>query len=370
MIKIDIDTVLIPDTRKIWIVHPGKNKKFYGDFEQNSRIYLEFPGLQLRPNDLKDDAIIRQKIRYSIELQIYKGLTRTDGSQIKLADFATKADSSVAIFLRTVKHLAEHMKAGDLVVVPGYGPYSRLLFGEVVGPFNPALADHIHPYTYAPIQYRQVRWLSRNRFKQELPPELIKYVTKPPAIAEVERNNITDQFFDFAYRSYVKEGESWSTFGAPQYEGNDPVAVITPTRLVAFGVAAYIGIQAGADFSGMSVSDIIDKFYSPEAIEYFGLEFASPGRLNFKAANSNLAIFLSAIIAIGACGALAGCKADASQIQVTNSASQTSIINKDLEGSLNTFVESIDESTLKETDKMAQDATKKVGLETAVKVNP
>jgi hypothetical protein len=31
--RIDLNTVVIPRERKIWIVHPGKNKKFFADFD-------------------------------------------------------------------------------------------------------------------------------------------------------------------------------------------------------------------------------------------------------------------------------------------------------------------------------------------------
>ena len=76
MARADINTVIIPEDKKIWVVHPGKNKKFFDDFEHSSRIYLEYPGLNVSTNSLQDDDLMRRKIRYALELARHGGLTR------------------------------------------------------------------------------------------------------------------------------------------------------------------------------------------------------------------------------------------------------------------------------------------------------
>jgi hypothetical protein len=369
VVTVDINTVIIPLTKRIWIVHPGKNRKFYNDFAASNRVYLEFPGLDLRDRDLDDDGAIRQHIRRSNAMVSHRGPIRDNGTTINLSDFPQYPDAATAVFLRTVRHLISHMEVGDLVVVPGYGAYSNLLFGEIAAPFDVNDRDRIAAYPWGDIHFRQVNWLSTDRHKQELPSDLIKYVGKPPAIAEVGRTASTERFFEFAYGSYVKEGQSWSTITAPSYRGNDPSAISQPTRLIEFAVSVYRAIELGRDISGLSMDEIIDNFYDARDIEHFGLSFNSPGRLDFKARDTTMAVFVSAVIALASAGMLSGCKAQSEPIAVINSKTSDPRVSATMQEQLNLMNSSISAPTAAKVDAIAQDSKAKTGLTTVATIS-
>lgn len=366
---VDINTTIIPASKRIWIVQPGKNRKFFDDFEQERRVYLEFPGLDLAQRDLEDDGLVRQHIRRSVSMVSHKGPVKDDGATINLADFPQSPDTATAIFLRTVRHLTSNMTVGDLVVVPGFGAYSRVLFGEIAAPLNLEDRARIHPYLWGDILFRRVNWLSTNRFKQELPLDLVKYIGKPPAIAEVARNALTERFFEYAYGSFVKEGQSWSTITAPTYRGNDPSAISQPTRLIEFAVAAYRATGGGHDLSGLTMDEIIERYYDPRDIEHFGLSFNSPGRLDFKARDSKLAIFVSVVIALAGGGMLSGCKASSTPVQITNSKTADQTISVEMQQQINLMVNGIDQPTAAKVDHIGQESKEKIGLRTVAQVD-
>lgn len=367
--KIDLNTVVIPRERRIWVVHPGKNKKFFADFEATNRIYLEYPGLDLTEKVLEDDHELRTRIKYSLETVHYNGLTRPNGSTISKSDFDGDAETNVAVYLRTVRHLFGNMADGDLVIVPGWGAYSRVLFGEVVGNVNFNLKDRIYPNMFADTQFRNVRWLSQDRTKSELG-DLVKFVNKPPAIAEVARDQNTDRFFDYAYKAYVMDGSSWSTITAPNYRGDDPGAIADSVRLIEIAVASFRALEQGASLSGLSVDQIIDKFYSKEDIEYFGMRYASPGRLDFKARNTAMSIYVATFIALASAGGLTGCKATAQPAVVENTQTRSPQLNKQVGDQVTVFVSQVSDPTVRQIESMGTNAHNKTGLKSPVKVTP
>ena len=301
-----------------------------------------------------------------MEFARYGGLVRPDGSQIRLSDFDGDAASNVAVYMRTIKHLFENMSVGDLVVVPGYGAYSKLLFGEITESVNFAHSDRIDPHYFIDTQYRPVKWLTRDRRKTELPQDLIKYIGKPPAIAEVARDALTDRFFDFAYDAYVKENESWSTFTAPNYTGDDPAIVSDVARLVQFAVSAFIAIEARADLSELTFDDIIDRFYDKALIEHFATSFNSPGRLDFRARNSRMGIFVAALVALTVAGTLSGCKDNPPA--VNNSKMAADPISPAVQEQLRLLSNSIATPTAEKADQLGTKSGNAAGLVSVVKV--
>lgn len=367
--RLDLNTVVIPRERKIWVVHPGKNKKFFADFQERNRIFLEYPDLSVTQKLLDDDTELRRRIRYSLELMRYDGLTRSDGTTISVSDLDGDSSNNVAVYLRTVKHLFQNMDEGDLVIVPGWGAYARVLFGEVVGPVNFNQKDRIYPHAYADIQYRNVKWLSTDRTKAELG-DLVKYVNKPPAIAEVGRNPATDEFFDFAYDSYVMEDKSWSTITAPKYRSNDPSAISDSVKIVEFAVASFWAMERGQSLSGLTFDEIIEKYYSTEGIEHFGLSYASPGRLDFKARNTRLSIYVAAVVALASVGGISGCKATGQPIDVENSETPSPKLNADLKGQISVLVNQVDAPTARQLEKKGAHAVTATGINTPIAVRP
>ena len=280
-ITVDLNSKIVPAEQRIWIVHPGRNRSHIDTFLFEGAVFLEFPGLELRPDHLQDDGDLRQRIRYAQAVKANRGFVRDDGSPIRVADFTAQPDTDVAVHLRTVKHLTDRMKKGDLVVVPGRGAGGNVLFGEVAGSFFPQQSIQVPSLIYAKTPVRRVNWV-QERSKLELPADLIRYFEKPPAIAEVARDHISERFFDYAYDAYSTGDRSWVSLEAPAYDGSDFLSLIQPPQLIALAVSIYRAMETGADLSGLSYDEIIRRHYDDDALADAQMRFASPGRYNLR----------------------------------------------------------------------------------------
>ncbi len=365
-IKVDLNSKVILPGQKIWIVHSGRNRSHIETFEGEGVIFLEFPGLELRPDILADDNLLRQRIRQSIAIKANKGLVREDGSPIRVSDFATAADTDVAVHLRTVKHLSMRMSAGDLVIVPGRGAGGAVLFGEVAGSFFPQQAINADGMPYALTPVRRVNWLAK-RSKLELPAHLVRYFEKPPAIAEVGRERFSEGFFDFAYNAYSTGDRSWVSLDAPKYDGSDFLSLVPPAQLLALAVSLYRAVEQRADLTGLKYDDIIAKYYDEDALAEAQLRFASPGRYNLKDKDALLAKFINGFIALAMAGALTAC-GNGDTIEFTNQQAPDDPSNVELTEMINMAGRSAGGDVLQKAENQAAEANRKLGMKTPANV--
>lgn len=303
-LHVKLGVEVITEAKKIWLVHAGHQRRLLDEFERNQRIFLELPGIGLTERLLNDDKSLRQRIRYAEALRSAGGLT--DGqSTIRIGDFDGAADRKISQAVRTVRHMFRDMRVGDLIVVPTGGAYSPVRFGEITSDFSPDDRIRIDLYSFADVPSRRVKWLERDRLKKDMPTDLVDLLEKPPAVSEIHRSDRTEKMFGYAYESYIMKGEGWSLISAPGYDGNDPQAIIAPHQLIAFCVALYWATEKKADLSGLSFDQIIERFYTVNDIEDFGVSFASPGLLGFKTRNPKLAMFVTGMVAILGAGLVA-----------------------------------------------------------------
>ncbi|WP_333591409.1 hypothetical protein [Brevundimonas sp.] len=359
-ITVDLNSkVILPDQR-IWIVHPGRNRSHIDTFAAEGAVFLEFPGLSLRPEIIEDDTLLRQRIRQSIAVKANKGVTRDDGSPIRLADFHGGAGTDVSVHLRTVKHLTSRMTEGDLVIVPGRGAGGLVLFGEIEGSFFPQQTVWAPGMPYADTPVRRVKWLQQ-RSKLDLPSHLVRYFEKPPAIAEVGRDRFSEGFFDFAYNAYSTASRSWVSLDAPRYDGSDFLSLVPPAQLLALAVALYRAMEAKADISGLTYDEIITRFYDEEALAEAQLRFASPGRYNLKDKDAKLAKFINGFVALAMAGALTACSAG-DHVEFTNSQAPNDPATGELTDMINMAGQSAGGAVLARAESQATEANRKLGM--------
>lgn len=366
-IKVDLNSKVILPEQKIWIVHPGRNRSHIDTFEHEGAIFLEFPGLELRPDIVADDNLLRQRIRQSIAIKSNKGLVREDGTPIRISDFPSAAGTDVAVHLRTVKHLAVRMSPGDLVIVPGRGAGGAVLFGEIEGDFFPQQGINADGMPYAVTPIRKVNWLSK-RSKLELPTHLVRYFEKPPAIAEVGRERLSEGFFDFAYNAYSTADRSWVSLDAPKYDGADFLSLVPPAQLLALAVSLYRAIEQKADLSGLKYDDIISKFYDEDALAEAQLRFASPGRYNLKDKDALLAKFINGFVALAIAGALTACS-NGDHVEFTNQQAPNDPSNAELTEMINMAGRSAGGDVLVKAENQASEANRKLGMRAPANVS-
>lgn len=332
-VRVDLNTKVIAPDRRIWIVHSGKDKVFWNDFLEHDCVFLGYPGLQLDAGSLQNDAALRQRIRQSRAIRAEKGITRTDGTTIQVSQFSGDPGDDVTVPLRTVKHLADRIGDGDLLVVPGRGSQGGVLFGEATGPFDPQARLRATAFPYADVPVRRVRWLETDYLKLDLPPRLVRYFEKPPAIAEVARSPLTEGFYDFAYEAYATDRSAWASIRAPAYD-SDFLALRDPQDLVALGLALFTALELDANLTGLTAQQIIERFYDPTLLEKAQFKFASPGRINLKDRGSRAALFVNLFVSLAVAGALTACSAQGAAVENSltpndpNVAIMESMINK------------------------------------------
>lgn len=368
-ITLDLNTMVIPDSKKIWIVHTGRNHNHYNTFKDENCIFLELPDLKLTEDILADDSALRQRIRYSHMIRAMKGPVRQDGSEIKLNDFNGKPGSDVSVQLRTVKHLALRIQDGDLIIVPGKGLRSQVLLGEADGSFFPQKTIRPAGMLYAEVPVRKVRWTSTDRSKLDLPAELIAFFEKPPAIAEVPRSFTTEKFFDFAYESYLKSAYSSGSILAPKYDGHDFKSFVVPAELIILAVSIYCAYASGEKISGLQTHEIILKYYKNDALADARTKFASPGRYNFTDKDRRLAMFIMAFTALAMSGELTACKNDPNSVTTINSKANDDPTTSKIDEIIKLSCKDAGEDVLEKAQNQAKDSHQKLNLKTPAKVN-
>ena len=361
-ITLDLHATRIDPNADMWIVHSGRNSQLLDFFEQNNLIVLEYPGLDLTPQTVGNDAAIRQKLRRSQVIRAHKGLTRMDGSPILLNQFRDDPDTDVSVALRTVLHLTTRMKPGDLVIAPGKGSQSRVLFGEIDGAFDPQISVRSPGLDYADVPARSVKWLSTDTLKRDLPPFLQRYFEKPPAIARVGRDQFSETFYDHAYKSYIKGDTSWAIIDAPTYNGTDLRATIDPTSLVVFAVSLICASESGDDYSSLSYDQIVTQYYDVSEFYKLAVSYNSPGEYPAKARDPVRALVLAGLISLAAAGGLSGCHQPNTQVTVTNSQAPADPSNAVVERMINRAVDGASGRALAEADAKGTRARASVDL--------
>lgn len=368
-VRVDLRAPRVNLNTNIWIAHSGRNRQLLDFFEESKVVVLEYPGLDLRANILGNDNAIRQRLRMSQAIRANKGLVRDDGTPIRLGDFPGYADKDVAVALRTVRHLTERMRPGDLVVAPGKGAEGRVLFGEVAGEFNPDLRVRSPSMPFADVPARNVRWVAAEQYKRNLPAQLQKFFEKPPAIAQVPRNDLSDRFFEYAYDSYVSDRVAWAMIDAPTYDGRDLRSTTDPTSLIIFALSIYRAVESGVAFNDLSYDDIIDTYYDVSDFERLGVSYNSPGKYAAKTRDVLLALFVSAFVGLAAAGALSSCSEAGATVTVVNSEAPNDATTGEIDRMINLASQNAGGAALSTADRRGARAHANVDLRAPAAVN-
>jgi hypothetical protein len=368
VIEIDLDTKVISSKQKIWVVHAGTDKRLLRDFNDKNIVALEFPGLDLDVNVLRNPVMLRQRIRYSEALKRARGLTNAGGGTITRALYSGAPANDTTIPLRVIRHMFHNMNAGDLVITPTGGLHEPVIFGEVRAPFNPNEKVRLSRYNFADANARGVRWLDTNATLADIPYAISDRIRRPPAVRQLARDKSTERLFDFAYKSYIKAGEGWSLISAPGYGGADPLALVAPTELVAFCVALYNASKMSANISSLSFDQIIAQYYDASDVERFGSKFASPGRFSFLSSDAALSVYVTAAVAALVLGASAFGSAQRPTVEIQNTAGGADTEISQSQMQLNYALNALGDAALKEALEKADTSRRQVNLKSDAKV--
>lgn len=203
MLKVDIATKVISPENQIWVVFPGRARRFINLFLSDSIVFLETPGLEISKHVCDDKKLLRQHTRASIAIRDY---ARGASSRVPPRDPASYPDEPFEdrgdqILATNIAKMFGKMKKGDLVIVPGR-ILAPVYFGEVVSEFDRDDATTVERYGNERIPVRRIRWLNTGVPRQQINVDLQVYLSKPPAIAKVPRSTQNDAFFGYAYPQF------------------------------------------------------------------------------------------------------------------------------------------------------------------------
>ncbi|HEY1095609.1 MAG TPA: hypothetical protein VGF14_00035, partial [Alphaproteobacteria bacterium] len=93
MKTIDVATKIITPEQKIWLIYPGKRRKYYDIFSKQNMVFLDMPRLELKESSLDSIEKIRQHIRMS---KAFRKYYHPDSPETKAPSSSTSAYSNEA----------------------------------------------------------------------------------------------------------------------------------------------------------------------------------------------------------------------------------------------------------------------------------
>ena len=373
MTVIDFATKVIPQDQKVWLIHPGRYRKFYQTFKTDEIVFLSMPGLNLSAKTCADVAAVRQHVRMAKALRKYHQ-DDIDGKAPAIPSknpktYSDNPGSNVNSDVGNVVGLYHTAAPGDLVVVTGRGYYESVLIGEIKTPFDPNDLTTAKGLEYAKVPYRRVKWITKEYAKKDFSRPLAESLVNRKAIIQLPKDNITEQLYQFAYSSYVIGDRSKIDLYGPKYKGNKLTGTNSSTTLVAYLAAAYGAIEKNEikKFEKLAVEEAIETYLNPQLIQHFYQEFHSPGKFVLYTSSAVLASFITLGVTI-ATSDLAG-NHFVSNIKVENSVEKE--VHPQLQDACdqyNYLLNSLSHDGKCKIQELGADAHKRIGLKTNAKI--
>lgn len=371
----DIGAKLVTSQQKAWVVHAGRSRQDFPDFESSNKVYLEVPYLQLENQAINNRSTIRQAIRRSEAWLRHHQTFGSAAPSTTLSDYSDTVfeDSALTALTGSVSRLFGQVRAGDLVVSPGRDVQdglrrSVLLIGEIVGDFDATSVHNGSRDQTQQVLFRNVKWLTKIA-RRDISLHLEGKIGKPPAVRQIIIDRDTEELLSYAYKSYIFDGSSSSLVRGERYDGEDFVVLNQSSDLIALLVAAHAVFDGAHEPHPITNLALFTREnYRKSAIDNIVVDFASPGHWRIIGASATLAAFVGLGIAVFTSGLSAQ---DLLQgIDVTNSVSAATAQDASVAESMNLFLNSIDYLELQNAIDIANDAKDKIGLRSTVDLVP
>lgn len=330
---LDPNVRVLPDEHQIFVLHPGQGKRFYEDFRESSSVFLRLPGAKFSKEfDVYSEEVRRQvRLSSAVANWHFKG-RKPDQMPSRLPEnYASKGKTNqTGKFLSEIKMLYCTAKKGDLIIVPGKGYRTPVLFGEVVGEFDPDFRVTAKRFGSEEIPAVAVKFLDNEFAKGQFSDKLIKLMQNRQAIIQIRSVAARRETYEYAYGNYIWKEVSGNFLRVTK-------AVIDQKDLLdSMWLTNYFGAQYAAFKSGelenflkMEPQAALDHYYNYELFGNVSVEVNSPGYFGRELKSASMAAYITGMMAISAAGVI---PSQAKDIEVQNSASIVdSICDKELE---------------------------------------
>lgn len=369
---LDPDMRVIDKNHQIFVLHPGDGKRFYQDFQHHEAVFLDLPGISFdRSPDIEDEET-RKKLRMARSIGGWHKAGRPS-EKMPSRDPATYSASvegrEAPRFMREIHTLYVEAKPGDLVIIPGPGYNSAVLFGEILEPFDPDFRVDSVRYMADLIPARRIRFLQTNQQKYEFGRRAITLMQNRQALIRINDDEDRHEFYEHAYGDYVWGDVSGNYMEITEQvvDQKDLTDVLFMTNY--FG-AMYVALKAGEleRFSSLQWHIATTEYYNRELFGEISIEVHSPGFFGRPMRDAAIAGFISAMTALAAHGATAS---EIASLQVANSANErVSVCDQQLQDDIRSTVKMVTNAHLWWDDvcKAQKAASERTGLKTKAKV--
>lgn len=366
---------VIDNDHQIFVLHPGDGKRFYNDFLATNMVFLDIPGAELPTEINIDDEVIRQQLRMSRSIGgWYKGGRSAERVPSRKAqDYRVTSEGRDAPrYMREVKNLYIDAKPGDLIIIPGPGYTSEVLFAELIEPFQGDIFAEVARYNFEKIPARRVQFLKVSHAKYEFGRRAIKLMQNRQAIIRINDDADRHEFYEHAYGDYVR-GESSGSYMEVTKTVIDQKDLTDVLFLTNYFGAMYVAHKAGElekfiRLSEKSLHKGLNAYYNRELFGDISIEVHSPGFFGRALRDPAMAGFVAAMTTIATFGID---PVTAAQVVVENSAnSRVSVCDMTLQEDIRSTMQIVTNAHLwwEELCEMQKEASDQVGLKTKSKL--
>ena len=318
-IVIDPAVRIIADDAQIFVLHPGRGKRFLQDFAEEKAVFLDLPGVAFVAPPLAKAKDVQRLLRMSREIRTWRNAGgKGDGPSRDPVKYKTGGDR--ARFLHEVEDLYADAKAGDLIIAPGHGYGRTLLIGEFANNFDANLVVYPAREKGEKFPARKVHWLDIQASKRDFSGRLIKLFQNRQAIIRITNPDDRHEVYERTYGDYVWKETSGNLVRVTAEE-SDLHDLAKAFDLTNYFAAQYLALRKGElqQFVALPMEDALEKYYDKSYFSGVGIEIHSPGFLSRVAKSAAMSSYISVMLALSAQGVSAQ---DAASAIVSNSANK------------------------------------------------
>lgn len=310
--QISIPTRFLPENHKIFVLHPGKSKRFYRDFIKQSRVFLDAPGIKLpaQVSAYSKDIIARMRLSNEYARWLKSGAKPDDKPDMDHERFLPKRNrdkpaNKAPQYAHDAEGLYNTVKPGDIIIIPGSGYMSDVWFGEVIDAFNTnTFAFSTYYGETHKIPARRIKWIQKAIPKRNFSDRLIQLMHNRRALIQISNAVDKREVYNFLYGDYI---ESELGVGKIRIDRDkvDFHAFNKSTSLISYFVAMQKAIEQNKepDFLGLSIPEAIERYYEPDYIFDTSIEIRSPGHISLYSKKLTVPLFVIVLLAATSCGA-------------------------------------------------------------------
>jgi hypothetical protein len=293
---------ILRDDVKIWLVYAGYKRRFFEDFAQSNRVFLNLPGFDAAAGVFQSDELMRRHLAMSDAVSAYvRGAIPAVPSRLPTSYNpyphipGTAEARSFSAELGNITRLFVDAQVGDLVMSPPTGHFDPFLIGEIATAWSknddlevPKLLGEIVPT-------RRIKWSNVVLNRQDFPTRTSKRLQNRHAITLLDDEYYSD-IFDLVYPTYSWQDRSKLDLFGDEYLGKDPMQPYQSALLLKYILSSVFAFEKDAmnDFQSLSINAAIEKYYDESLVEDIYQNFNSPGKFSVIAKSTMLAALATA----------------------------------------------------------------------------